>query len=108
MRIRSLWRQRCTVGKDWMVTATKNSSLIPGQVLIYERANGVLYAKYRDPPHNTIPRWIIGGDPIAVARARGEVLSHSEFNEIQQLAQEYPVLKEQLEQLRTTYYMIKN
>lgn len=87
---------------------SNNQTLIPGAVLIYERANGVTYAKYRDPPHNTIPRWIIGGDPIAVARARGEVLSHSEFNEIQQLALEYPLIKEQLEQLRTTYYLIKN
>ena len=87
---------------------SNDQTLIPGAVLIYERVNGVTYAKYRDPPHNTIPRWIIGGDPIAVARARGEVLSHSEFNEIQQLALEYPLIKEQLEQLRTTYYMIKN
>lgn len=87
---------------------SNNQNLIPGAVLIYERANGVTYAKYRDPPHNSIPRWIIGGDPIAVARARGEVLSHTEFNEIQQLALEYPVLKEQLEQLRSTYYLIKN
>lgn len=91
-----------------MVTATKNSSLIPDQVLIYEKANGVIYAKYRDPPHNSIPRWIIGGDPIAVARANGEILSYAEFTDVQLLAQEYPVLKEQLEQLRTTYYMIKN
>lgn len=91
-----------------MVTATKNSSLIPDQVLIYEKANGVIYAKYRDPPHNSIPRWIIGGDPIAVARANGEILSYAEFTDVQLLAQEYPVLNEQLEQLRTTYYMIKN
>jgi len=91
-----------------MVTATKNSSLIPDQVLIYEKANGVIYAKYRDPPHNSIPRWIIGGDPIAVARANGEILSYAEFTDVQLLAEEYPVLKEQLEQLRTTYYMIKN
>jgi len=77
-------------------------------VLIYEKANGVIYAKYRDPPHNSIPRWIIGGDPIAVARANGEILSYAEFTDVQLLAEEYPVLKEQLEQLRTTYYMIKN
>ena len=77
-------------------------------MLIYEKANGVIYAKYRDPPHNSIPRWIIGGDPIAVARANGEILSYAEFTDVQLLAEEYPVLKEQLEQLRTTYYMIKN
>lgn len=81
--------------------------MIPDQTLIYEKANGVIYARYRDPPHNNIPRWIIGGDPIAVARARGEILTHAEISNIQLLAEEYPVLKEQLEQLRTTYYMIK-
>jgi len=84
------------------------TKMIPNQPLIYERVDGVVYAKYRDPPHNSIPRWIIGGDPCAVARARGEVLSHKDFSEIRQLSYEYPVLKEQLEQLRTTYYMIKN
>ena len=84
------------------------TTLIPNQPLIYERANGVVYAKYRDAPHNNIPRWIIGGDPIAVAQARGEILSNAEIANIQLLAEEYPVLKEQLEQLRTTYYMIKN
>jgi len=35
-------------------------TLKPGEALIYERANGVTYARYRDPPYNTIPRWEIG------------------------------------------------
>ena len=47
------------------VTAQR-SGLIPGQSLIYERVDGVVYARYRDPPHNTIPRWIVGGDPDAL------------------------------------------
>jgi hypothetical protein len=38
----------------------KRTKLIPDQALIYERADGVVYARYRDPPHNTIPRWIVG------------------------------------------------
>ena len=33
------------------------TKLIPGQALIYTRANGVIYANYRDPPHNKIPKW---------------------------------------------------
>jgi hypothetical protein len=37
-------------------------SLIPGAALIYERSDGVVYARYRDAPYNQIPRWIIGGD----------------------------------------------
>lgn len=47
------------------VTAQR-SGLIPGQSLIYERVDGVVYARYRDPPHNTVPRWIVGGDPDAL------------------------------------------
>lgn len=39
------------------------SEIIPGEALIYEHANGVTYARYRDPPHNKKPRWVIGGDP---------------------------------------------
>jgi len=39
------------------------AELIPGAELIYERSNGVTYARYRDPPHNKIPRWPIGGKP---------------------------------------------
>ena len=34
------------------------SPLLKGEPLIYERANGVVYARYRDPPHNKIPKWI--------------------------------------------------
>jgi len=45
---------------------SQSKKLIPGEALIYERANGVVYAHYRDKPE--IPRWIIGGDPGAVAR----------------------------------------
>ena len=30
--------------------------------LIYESANGVTYARYRDPSHNQLPRWVIGGN----------------------------------------------
>ena len=38
-------------------------TLIPGEALIYERADGVVYARYRDAPHNKIPRWVVGGAP---------------------------------------------
>ena len=44
-------------------------TLIPGEALIYERANGVVYARYRDPPHSLKPRWIIGGSNEAFDRA---------------------------------------
>ena len=86
---------------------SKNHKLIPGQALIYERANGVVYAHYRDPPHNTIPRWIIGGDPAGIARAQGDLLNYAEWQELCKLSLEYPTLKKLLDNLVTTYYTVK-
>lgn len=81
--------------------------LIEGEALIYTRVNGVVYANYRDPPHNSIPRWIIGGDPGAVARAQGELLEYSEWQNLCELAIQNPTLKKLLDKLVTTYYIIK-
>ena len=86
---------------------SKNHKLIPGQALIYERANGVVYAHYRDPPHNTIPRWVIGGDPAGMARAQGDLLNYAEWQELCKLSLEYPTLKKLLDKLVTTYYTVK-
>jgi hypothetical protein len=86
---------------------SKNHKLIPGQAIIYERANGVVYAHYRDPPHNTIPRWIIGGDPAGIARANGDLLSYGEWQELCELSLEYPTIKKLLDKLVTTYYTVK-
>ena len=83
-------------------------NLVPGAALIYERSDGVVYARYRDPPHNTVPRWIIGGDPAAVARAQGDLLTYSDWQDVCRLAEEYPTLKKQLDQLVITYYMVKD
>ena len=82
------------------------STLIPGEPLIYERADGVVYARYRDRPD--IERWIIGGDPNAVARAKGQLLHWGEWEDLQSLAQENPALKEQLDKTITLYYLIKD
>ena len=81
--------------------------MIPGQALIYERSDGVVYAHYRDPPHNTIPRWIIGGDPAGMARAQGDLLNYAEWQELCKLSLEYPTLKKLLDKLVTTYYTVK-
>ena len=35
---------------------------IPGEELVYERANGIVYARYTNPELRHIKRWIIGGD----------------------------------------------
>ena len=83
------------------------SKLIPGEPLIYERSDGVVYARYRDPPHNKIPRWIVGGDPGSVARAKGELLNYGEWVNLCNLAQDCPTLKEQLDKTITLYYLIK-
>lgn len=81
-------------------------NLLPGEPLIYERANGVVYARYRDKPE--IDRWIIGGDPGAVAEAQGELLHYADWKELCQSAQTNPTLKKLLDKLITTYYIIKH
>ena len=84
----------------------KLGELLPGEALIYERSDGVVYAHYRDKPE--IPRWIIGGDPAGVARAQGDLISYAEWQELCELSQEYPTLKKLLDTLVTTYYTIKD
>jgi hypothetical protein len=86
----------------------KQSKLIPGEALIYERADGVVYARYRDPPHNTTPRWIVGGDPAGIARSQGDMLHYSEWQDLCELAEEHPTIKKLLDQLVTTYYIVKD
>ena len=79
--------------------------LISGEALIYERADGVVYARYRDKPE--IERWIVGGDPGGVARAQGTLLDYSEWQNLCEIAQTKQTLKKLLNKLVTTYYMIK-
>jgi len=86
----------------------QNRKLILGEALIYERVDGVVYARYRDAPHNKIPRWIIGGDPAGVARAQGDLLEYGEWKHLCELSQEYPTLKKLLDQLIITYCLIKD
>jgi hypothetical protein len=89
-----------------LMSQLKNK-MIPGEALLYERVDGVVYAKYRDAPHNTIPRWIIGGDPAGVARAQGDLLHYAEWQELCELSLRYPTLKKLLDTLVNTYYIIK-
>jgi hypothetical protein len=81
--------------------------MIPGQPLIYERANGVVYARYRDPPHNKIERWIIGGDPDAIAKATGSQLSYRQWRELEEIAKTNIALKTQLDKVLDLYYLLK-
>lgn len=80
--------------------------LIPNEPLIYERANGVVYARYQNKPE--IPRWIIGGDPGAIAREQGELMDYSQWKELCELAMKNEALKKQLDKLVITYYIIKH
>jgi hypothetical protein len=84
------------------------AKMLPGEALIYERSDGVVYARYRDPPHNTIPRWIIGGDPAGVARAQGDLLNYAEWQDLCRLSEEYPTIKKLLDQVVTMYYTVKD
>lgn len=81
-------------------------NLLPNEPLIYERSNGVVYARYRDKPE--IERWIIGGDPGAVAREQGELLDYSEWQHLCELALKNFTLKKQLDRVVQTYYIIKD
>lgn len=80
-------------------------NLIPGEALIYERSNGVVYAHYRDKPE--IPRWIVGGDPGAVAKAQGKLIDYGEWINLCEVAATNPTLKNQLDKLVTMYYIAK-
>jgi len=79
--------------------------LLPGEALIYERANGVVFARYRDKPE--IPRWIIGGDPIAVSKAKGEIFDYGQWEDMMKEAETNSVLKKYLQKAVQAYYLTK-
>jgi len=81
--------------------------LIPGQALIYEHAEGITYARYRDPPHNKISRWIIGGDPKALNKANGEIFDYEEWEDMMLESKRNPVLKKYLQKAIEAYYLTK-
>jgi len=74
--------------------------------LIYERVDGVVYARYRDRPE--VPRWIIGGDPGGVARAQGRLMHWGEWEQLCELAEKNSTLKKQLSKTVELYYLIKD
>ena len=82
--------------------------MIPGEALIYERFDGVVYARYRDPPNNKLPRWIVGGDPGAITKTGGGILNYSEWQELCTAAEKYPTLKNHLDKLIILYYTVKD
>ena len=81
------------------------NKLIPGEAMIYENVSGVVYARYRDLPD--IPRWIVGGDPDAVAKAEGKIFDYGTWNEMMNLANTNTALKKYLQKAVEIYYMVK-
>ena len=77
-------------------------TLIPNQPLIYERADGVTYARYRDPPHNSIPRWEIGWDHNKTG------VGYNDFRRMQEIAHSHEGFKDAWENLLTQYYLLKD
>ena len=81
-------------------------NLLEGESLIYENANGVVYARYANKPD--VPRWIIGGDATAVSRAQGTLFGYDEWRDMQITADSNPSLKKQLDRLLVMYYTVKD
>lgn len=77
--------------------------LIPGAALVYENVNGVVYARYRDPPHNTIPRWAIGGTDL-----KDNSISYNDFKNIMTLSETNTVIKNHLDKLLDIYFILKD
>jgi hypothetical protein len=75
-------------------------TLIPGAAIIYERADSVTYARYRDPPHNKIPRWEIGRDVT-------HMLGYMDLVEMQDLAKTNPGFGELFESMLVMYYLTR-
>jgi hypothetical protein len=80
-------------------------TLEPNETLIYERADGVVYARYANKPE--IPRWIVGGDPGAVARAQGKLLDYSEWMDLCEATQTNETLRKLMNKLVITYYLVR-
>jgi hypothetical protein len=86
--------------------------LLQGQALIYERVDSVVYARYRDAPHNKIPRWIIGGDADGVERAKakeqGDLFTYADWQAINELARTNKALSIYLHKVLDIYLLAKD
>ena len=82
-------------------------NLIPNEKLIYERAAGLVYARYANPNLRHIKRWCIGGCPEAFERFH-KPITDKEWEELCELSKHNKTLKIQLEQLITTFLLVRN
>lgn len=76
-----------------------------GEALIYERANGVTYAKFRDEPKKSLypGRWEIGRDS-----KHDPIFNYAAWVHLTELSRRYPTLKKQLDKTLDLYYIIKD
>jgi hypothetical protein len=75
-------------------------TLTPGATLIYERANGVIYAREFGKPDRQIVGYGVDGFH--------EKRYLSEWNEILRAAETNPALQEALERVKVIYNLIKD
>lgn len=76
-------------------------SLVPNEVIIYERVGDTVYARYRDPPYDRIPRWVVGGTPQMEP-------TFEEWVHLNELSRRNETIRKQLDKLMVLYYTIKD
>lgn len=82
--------------------------LIPGQALIYEKDDhGTVYARYRDPPYNSIPRWEVGTSS-GISQPEKRRLSYRDWDKLIRLAEKDETFARQLDKTLLLYYMLKD
>jgi len=92
-----------------MIIDTPEKTELAHEALIYENANGVIYARFRDEPKKSKfkGRWIIGGELEAVNEAMG-IVSYDQWKNLFALADKYPTLRKQLDKTLDVYYIVKD
>lgn len=74
-------------------------NLIPGEIIIYERVDSKIYARYPNRPD--IPRWCIGGEDVPT------VFEYKDFKQMLLLSDSNPMFKKQLDKVIDLYYILK-
>jgi len=77
------------------------TKLIPGEKLIYERVDDIVYARYANRPE--IDRWVIGGNP-----QKNLFEDFNQWRDIIDASKNCPTLKKALDKVETIWYTIKD
>jgi len=84
----------------------QSKKMIPGEALIYERVDKTVYARYANKPE--IKRWIIGGDPLDVAKKQGKLFDYSMWQDMMEESENNTVLKNYLTKALEAFYITKD